>query len=124
MHRPAANGVRLAGRDAGVALALASILCAPAGDARAAVRICKPVAASPLVTGDTELAARKAALDAWKALATAHGEQYASWRLAADKFLHCLPAKGGGFECMARAAPCTIDQAPARRELRSKRLGI
>jgi hypothetical protein len=100
------------------------MFCAPTGDARAAVRICKPVAASPLVAGDTELAARKGALDAWKALALAHGEEYASWRLAADKFLHCLPSKGGGFECMARAAPCTIDQAPARRELRQKRMGI
>ncbi len=70
------------------------------------------------------MATRKAALDGWKAKALAHGEQYASWRLAADKFLECLPRKGGGYECIARAAPCTIDQAPARRELRSKRLGI
>jgi hypothetical protein len=90
----------------------------------AAVRLCKPVETSGLVAGATELAARKSALDAWKAKALAHGEEYAAWRLAGDKFLECLPRKEAGYECIARAAPCTIEQAPARRELRSKRLGI
>jgi hypothetical protein len=93
-------------------------------DALGAVRLCKPTVSSGFVTGDAEIATRKRALDGWKAKAAEHGEQYASWRLAADKFLECLARKGGGYDCVARAAPCTIDQAPSRRELRSKRLGI
>jgi len=104
--------------------ALAVVLFATHAAAVAAVRLCKPTVDGGFVTGNTEMGARKAALDGWKAKALAHGEEYASWRLAADKFLHCLPGKSGGYECIARAAPCTIDQAPARRELRSKRLGI
>jgi hypothetical protein len=111
-------------RHAAFCLAAFATLSATCGDAPAAVRLCKPVVSGGLVTGNEETATRKAALDAWKALALEHGEQYASWRLAADKFLECLPGKGGGYECIARAAPCTIDQAPSRRELRSKRLGI
>ena len=105
-------------------VAIAAIVSTASGEGRAAVRVCKPTETSGFVTGETELATRKQALDEWKAKALAHGEQYASWRLAADKFLECLPGKGGGFECIARAAPCTIDHAPSRRELRSKRLGI
>ncbi len=112
------------GRHAAFALVAFAALSAASEEARAAVRLCKPMETSGLVTGETELAARKLALDGWKAKALAHGEEYASWRLAADKFLECLPVKAGGFECIARAAPCTIEQAPARRELRSKRLGI
>jgi putative component of membrane protein insertase Oxa1/YidC/SpoIIIJ protein YidD len=107
-----------------VAAAAVAILAPGSGAALAAVRLCKPTVDGGFVTGDTEMGARKAALDGWKAKALAHGEEYASWRLAADKLLHCLPGKSGGYECIARAAPCTIDQAPARRELRSKRLGI
>jgi hypothetical protein len=107
-----------------IAAAVVILSTAMQADAFAAVRLCKPTVASGFVTGETELATRKAALDGWKAKALEHGEQYASWRLAADKCLECLPRKGGGYECIARAAPCTIEQAPSRRELRSKRLGI
>lgn len=89
----------------------------------AAVRLCEPVISSGLVTAPTELEAKKIALDAWKAKALQHGEPYSSWRLAADKLLQCLPHKNGGFECLAKGAPCTIEQAPDRRELREKRLG-
>jgi hypothetical protein len=76
------------------------------------------------VRGETELATRKAALDAWKSEAAKHGQGFTSWRLAGDKFLECLPGKAGGYECLARGLPCTIDQAPARRELRRKRMGV
>jgi hypothetical protein len=107
-----------------IAAAVAILYPAMHGYAFAAVRVCKPTVTSGFVAGEAELATRKQALDGWKAKALEHGEEYASWRLAADKFLECLPVKTGGFECIARGAPCTIDQAPARRELRSKRLGI
>lgn len=107
----------------GAALAVAGLAMLSVGEAPAAVRVCKDVVASGLVTGATELAAKKLALDAWKAKALTFGEAYASWRLAGGKLLACLPAKDG-FECLARAAPCTIEQAPARRHLRDERLGI
>ncbi|HYD15092.1 MAG TPA: hypothetical protein VEA77_01695 [Hyphomicrobium sp.] len=104
------------------ALTVASVISyAPA---KAAVRLCEAPLSSGQITADTELDARKGALEAWKAKALEHGEGYTSWRLAVDKFLQCLPRKEGGFECMARATPCTIEQAPDRRELRQKRLGI
>lgn len=105
-----------------VALAVISaVSCAPA---EAAVRICKaPVSSGPVV-GATEQEARKKALDSWKAKALQHGEPYVSWRLATGKLFTCLPRTEGGFECLARGAPCTIEQAPARRELREKRLGV
>jgi hypothetical protein len=104
--------------------ATVALLAATSCTAGAAVRLCKPSETSSVVAGETEQRARKLALDGWKAKALAHGEPYASWRLAADKFLHCLPRAAGGYECIARAAPCTIEQAPERRELRSKRMGI
>ncbi len=111
------------GKTVGVmALVVASV--AAYAPAEAAVRLCKaPVSSGPVI-GETEQEARKNALDSWKFKALQHGEPYASWRLAADKLFTCLPRKEGGFECLARGAPCTIEQAPARRELRQKRLGV
>lgn len=105
-----------------VALAVASAIAyAPA---EAAVRLCEaPVSSGPVI-GATEQEARKKALDSWKLKALQHGEPYASWRLAASKLFTCLPREQGGFECLARGAPCTIEQAPDRRELRQKRLGV
>lgn len=103
---------------------LAASMIAFSGTPQAAVRLCKDVVSSGPFVADKELDARKGALDAWKAKALEHGEGYASWRLAEDKFLECLPRKAGGFECLARGAPCTIEQAPDRRHLREKRLGI
>jgi hypothetical protein len=104
--------------------ALAMMLAACETPASAAVRLCEASVSSGQVAADKEMDARKGALDAWKAKARQHGEQYTSWRLAGDKFLECLPRKEGGFECIAKGAPCTIEQAPDRRELRQKRLGI
>ncbi len=98
--------------------ALMALAAQPATEA--AVRVCKDPVASDLVTDANEVTAKMYALRQWQAKAAALGAGYTSWRLAADKFLQCLPGKGGGFECIARAAPCTIDQAPARRELRDK----
>jgi putative component of membrane protein insertase Oxa1/YidC/SpoIIIJ protein YidD len=102
---------------------LATSLAGLAGNAVAAVRLCEPAVSSGLVTAPTELEAKKNALDAWKAKAAQHGEPYASWRLAADRMLECLPHKNGGFECLATGAPCTIEHAPDRRENRENRFG-
>lgn len=96
-------------------------LVALSQQASAAVRICgEPV----LVTqsGATEPEAKKKALDQWKAEAGKLGEGYTGWRIAADKVLTCKKSEDGSFACVARGSPCTIDQAPDKRELRSKRL--
>jgi hypothetical protein len=117
--------MRAFGRHHLLIFAVASLTFAgPATPVRAAVRVCKGAVASPRVTAATEDAARKAALDAWKAEAEALGPGFSSWRLASGRFLKCLPAKAGGFECIASAAPCMIEQAPSRRHLREKRIGI
>lgn len=92
--------------------------------AHAAVRLCEPHVSSGLVTGTSEQTAKAAALAVWKSKAIEHGEDYGSWRLAAEKTLKCLPRGDGTFECLATAAPCVIEQAPDRREMRKKRLGI
>ncbi|MGE3230177.1 MAG: hypothetical protein AB7J30_12145 [Hyphomicrobium sp.] len=105
------------------AAAAIAMLALSADAALSAVRLCEDPVSSGLVDGIDENKARAAALAQWKAKALAHGEGYASWRIAADKLLKCLP-KGDGFQCVAQAKPCTIEQAPDRRELRQKRLGI
>lgn len=105
-------------------MAVAAAVAAVSTPATAAVRLCAPPISSGPVLGTTENTARAAALAIWTSKARAHGEPYASWRLAAEKMLACKPRGDGAFECFARAAPCTIEQAPDRRELRRKRIGI
>ena len=89
----------------------------------AAVRACgEPI--TGLVSGTNEAAAKKSALDEWRAKAAALGEGYTSWRLAANRFIECKPGSSGKVICVARGAPCTIEQAPATRDLRKNRLDI
>lgn len=94
------------------------------GPAGAAVRLCEAAVSSGPVRGPNESTARAAALAIWKSKAKKHGEPYASWRIAAEKVLQCLPRQDGGVECLASARPCTIEQAPDRRENRKNRIGI
>jgi hypothetical protein len=103
---------------------LMMLVTALPGSSRAAVRLCEAPVSSGPVTESDEQTARAAALAIWKSKALEHGEPYASWRIAADKLLKCLPRDGGGYECLASARPCTIEQAPDRRELRKNRIGI
>lgn len=104
-----------------VALVLAATLTTPA---EAAVRICKGEVSSGLVGAANEQEAKKRALEVWRDKALELGKPFSAWRIAADKLLKCLPAKASGYECIARARPCTIDQAPDKRELRARRLEI
>lgn len=80
--------------------------------AEAAVRECLPVVSSGIFKGKGELATKKLALDGWKEKVKAFGENYTNWRLAAARLIECLPAKGGGFECVAHGSPCLIEQVP------------
>ncbi|HKZ96437.1 MAG TPA: hypothetical protein VJ045_05610 [Hyphomicrobiaceae bacterium] len=117
----ARRGARLV--FAGALLAVGLTLPGPER-ADGAVRLCRAPLTSGLFASDVEAVAKKQALDDWKAKAGSFGEEYAGWGLAMDRFLRCLPGRSGGFECLVRGTPCTIEQAPARRHLRSKRLGI
>jgi hypothetical protein len=91
--------------------------------ASAAVRLCEATISTGPVRGPNEDTARAAAIAIWKSKALDHGEPYGSWRIAAEKIFECLPRKDGGFECLASARPCTIEQAPDRRENRKNRIG-
>lgn len=106
-----------------LAVVLAALTAAPR-PGFAAVRLCEETVSSGIAAAPTEKEARKEALADWRAKALQHGEAYASWRLSAGKLLKCLPRPGDGYECVARASPCTIEQAPDRRELRRKRIGV
>lgn len=110
--------------DLGLMLLLAAALGqAISFPAVGAVRECgAPV--TGLGSGGNEAAAKKVALDDWKTKAAALGEGYTSWRLATNRFLECKPDSSGSVVCAARGAPCTIEQAPATRELRKNRLDI
>lgn len=113
--------------------AIAGIVCAGiagtivvAGPpSQAAVRLCEaPISTGP-VHAMTERDSRAGALAAWRsATRAAHGERYVSWRLASGKVLKCVPDSPDGFACIARASPCTIEQAPDRRHLRKNRIGV
>ena len=87
-------------------------LGAGAAPAHAAVRLCMPMISSEIAKGADELATKKQALDDWKAKAAQLGENFAGWQIATEKLITCLPAKPDGFECVARAMPCVIEQAP------------
>ena len=104
-------------------LLAAAVLQVGSVPAKSAVRVCgEPVIG--LGSGDTEATAKKRALDDWKAKAANAGAGYTNWRLAARRVLECRPENSGRTACAARATPCTIEQAPATRELRQKRLDI
>lgn len=92
-------------------VALAMALHLP-GEAAAAVRVCKAPVSSAIFTGKDESATKKQALDDWKAKAKTYGENYTNWRLAGNRLITCLPAKAGGFECVAHGSPCVIENVP------------
>jgi hypothetical protein len=100
------------------------IVLGTATSGEAAVRMCKPLVTSGLVVRPTEAEARREAMAAWIGKATRLGKGYASWRLATEKLIQCLPEKTGGFACFAKGMPCTIEQAPDRRQLRDNRIDI
>ncbi len=116
-------GLRLGqGKFLSVVLLVTGLLASIA-PASAAVRLCEATISTGPVRGPNEGTARAAAIAIWKSKALEHGEPYGSWRIAAEKIFECLPRKDGGFECLASGRPCTIEQAPDRRENRKNRIG-
>ena len=96
-------------------------LSVSAHHASAAVRQCGPVISSEIVTAPNEQAARKGALDQWRAKAAKLGPDFDNWVVAGMKNLKCFPKPGGTFECVAFGAPCVIEQNPNRRTRRDQK---
>jgi hypothetical protein len=90
-------------------------LAASVWPAAAAVRRCEAVIAGGLVEAASMTEARRLALAQWAAAVSArHGPNHSQWRLANSKSLACVALGGGSARCEAIAAPCIIDQNPAR----------
>ncbi len=104
------------------ALTAVSALAAATEPSKSAVRLCGALVTSEVFTDAEELAAKKKALDDWKAKVQPLGEGYTNWVTAADKMIACVPSMSGGYECVARGHPCIIEQAPDRKHLRDKRI--
>ncbi len=92
------------------------VVLVPSQGAEAAVRVCKPAVVSALSSGQTELLAKQGALKSWTEKAKAYGPQFTSWRVATQKQLKCVKGKDGGFECVAFASPCMVQQNPRNPE--------
>lgn len=92
--------------------ALAVLLPSSAHPLNAAVRRCGPVVSSQIVRAPEEQSAKMQAIKEWMAQALSVGPGFDSWRLAVDRVLKCFPVKEGGFDCMAVAAPCVIQNNP------------
>lgn len=88
-----------------------STMCSPLF---AAVRTCGQRLQSDVIVAQTEMEGKKRALEQWRAQAAKLGPGYDGWHVAAGKALKCFP-KDGGFECMAVATPCIIQQNPKLR---------
>ena len=91
-----------------VLVALAA-LAAASPRAIAAVRLCKAGITTDEFKGASELEARKAAVDRWKARALEHGPGYDSFRIAAGKDVKCRVMAGAHY-CAASGSPCLISQ--------------
>ena len=92
-----------------VAALAASMTFAISG--HAAVRKCADIISSDIATAPSELEAKKKAMDQWHAKVAKLGPGFGAWRISDGRQLKCFP-KDGGFQCVAFAAPCMVDQTP------------
>ena len=78
-------------------------------EALAAVRLCGTFVQGAAFTAETELEAKKLALEDWTRQVSRLGPGFISWRLASEKRLACdlLDAK---FVCKAVGRPCSVSQ--------------
>lgn len=107
-------------RASGIAFFALFVTCAEPSSA--AVRKCGDRIESGIVAAATELEAKKAALDQWRAVAAKLGPGYDGWHIAAEKVLKCFP-KQGQFECIAVGYPCVIQQNPNQKPAGEDRKG-
>jgi len=82
--------------------------------AKAAVKVCMAPVSSGLATGATENEAKRRAIEAWVARVKPLGPKFTGWGVAGSRTLKCVKGKGGQYECVALATPCTIEQAPPK----------
>lgn len=68
--------------------------------------LCEPVLAADAAEAPTELAAKRAALERWLALAGKLGPEYTRWQNAFNRELACTRTADGGFRCQAAGQPC------------------
>lgn len=110
----------------GCILALGMLLGAI--QAEAAVRKCAPAVTSDISQADSELMGKRKALLSWTVKAIKSGANFGNWRLADKKVLGCKPAvsPAKGFECIAYASPCVVEQNPAlpKRRMRPGRKSV
>lgn len=99
-----------------------SIICP--SPSQAAIRTCTAVVSSDVVTAADEQAAKKEALDQWRAKAVKSGPGYDGWVVAAEKSLKCFKKDNGTFECVAFGAPCVIQQNPNQKPQGKDRKGV
>ena len=92
----------------------AALLTPWSSRADAAVRSCRAAVASEITQADTELIGKRKALISWTTRAAKLGPGYTSWQMADKKVLGCKKSKapGSGYQCIAYAAPCTVNQVP------------
>lgn len=91
---------------------LAWLAALPAASAEAAVRTCQAARSSGIVKGVTENDGKRRAITAWMAKVRPLGPRYMGWGTATQRILKCVRAKAGGYECIALAMPCTVEQNP------------
>ena len=93
---------------------VAAALCV--SEASAAVRNCRAGVASEITAAGSELEGKRKALISWTARAAKLGPGYTSWRIADRKVLGCTKAKAPatGYQCIAFALPCTVEQLPGK----------
>ena len=94
----------------GVGSTVGGLVMASVFPAQAAMRVCQGEVSSGLQRAKTELEARAMAIASWNKLAGVYGDGYL-WTGATNKFLNCSPHVEG-FQCLAKALPCTISQVP------------
>lgn len=96
---------------AAAALHAMLFVASPAG---AAVRYClDPIAVIGLHQTSMD-AARRQALERWKAAARRHGEGWSSWQLSTKRRVQCKAHPTAGYACAIVATPCAITNNPVR----------
>jgi hypothetical protein len=96
-------------------------MCALPPAARAAIALCEPSLAGEVAEDQSELVAKKRALESWLSRARKLGEQYTRWAIAGNKQLDCARTDTGLFRCKAVGHPCAVRQVPVTGATRLKR---
>lgn len=103
-----------------VAAVAGGFAAAQPGPVAAAQKVCQNAQSSGIVRAPSEPYGKRLALKKWSEKARLFGGSYTNWSLASNKLVKCVPARRGGYECIAVGAPCVLHQVPPRRRLNPK----